>query len=56
MEIIVILFWVLCAIICNQQAKQKGLNVGLWTVLGLLFGIFAVIFVFLQSSKTTASR
>lgn len=43
MELIVVGVWVLCAFVCNRQATEKGLNVGLWTVLGLLFGVFAVI-------------
>jgi len=51
MEIFVILAWVLCAAICYSQATKKGLNVGLWTVIGLLFGIFGVIGVLIAPSR-----
>ena len=53
MEFVTIAVWVLCAVVCNNQAKQKGLNVGLWTILGLLFGIFAVIGVFIAKPTTS---
>jgi hypothetical protein len=43
MEILILAVWVGCAAICYSQAKKKNLNVALWTILGLLFGIFAVI-------------
>lgn len=51
MEIIILLVWVLCAIVCYQQATKKGLSGGLWAVLGLIFGIFAIIAVFLVPAK-----
>jgi glycerol uptake facilitator-like aquaporin len=51
MEILVLLVWVGCAAICYSQAKKKNLNVGLWTVLGLLFGFFAVIGVLVSQPK-----
>jgi hypothetical protein len=53
MNTFVLLVWVLCAIVCYQQAKTKGLNQGLWAVLGLLFGVFAVIGVFLQKDRNS---
>ena len=51
MNTVILLVWVLCAIICYQQAKTKGLNEGLWALMGLLFGVFAVIGVALQKSR-----
>jgi len=53
MNTIVLVVWVLCAVVCYQQAKNKGLNEGLWAVMGLLFGIFAVIGVFLQKDRSS---
>jgi len=52
MEILVLLVGVACAAFCYSQAKKKNLNVGLWTVLGLLFGVFAVIGVSVSSAKS----
>ena len=46
-----IIIWALCAILCGVVANQKKLNVGLWAVLGLFFGVFAVIGVFVQKQK-----
>jgi hypothetical protein len=54
MEIFILLVWVLCAVFCYSQANKKNLNAGLWGVLGLLFGIFAVIGVLIVSPKTKA--
>jgi len=51
MEILILLIWVASAAFCYSQAKKKNLNVGLWTVMGLLFGIFAVIGVSVSSAK-----
>ena len=54
MEIFILLVWVACAAICNSQAKKKNLNVGLWTFIGLLFGVFGVIGVLVVSPKASA--
>ena len=51
MEILILLVWVACAAFCYSQAKKKNLNVALWTVLGLLLGVFAVIGVSVTSAK-----
>ncbi len=51
MEIIILLVWVLCAIVCYQQAVKKNLNGALWAFLGLIFGIFAIIAVFVVPAK-----
>ena len=42
-EVLTIGLWVLCALFTNNQAKKKGLNTGLWTLIGLIFGVFGVI-------------
>jgi hypothetical protein len=54
MSIFVLLVWVACAAFCYSQAQKKNLNVGLWTVLGLLFGFFAVIGVLVQKEQPKA--
>ena len=51
MEIIILAVWVACAAVCYSQAKKKNLNVALWTILGLLFGVFAVIGALVVSPK-----
>jgi hypothetical protein len=51
MEMLILLVWVACAALCYSQAKKKNLNVGLWTFLGLFFGLFAVIAVLVVSPK-----
>lgn len=43
MDLLVIAIWVLCAFIAYGQAKKKGLNAGLWALIGLIFGFFGVI-------------
>jgi drug/metabolite transporter (DMT)-like permease len=35
--------WALCGWACYQMAQSKNRNKELWAVLGVLFGIFAVI-------------
>jgi hypothetical protein len=54
MEVLILLVWVACAAICYSQAKKKNLSVGLWTFLGLFFGVFAVIGVLVASPKSAA--
>lgn len=51
MEILILLAWVGSAAFCYSQAKKKNLNTGLWSVLGLLFGVFAIIGVLVVSPK-----
>ena len=51
MEILILAVWVACAAVCYSQAKKKNLNVVLWTILGLLFGVFAVIGALVVSPK-----
>jgi hypothetical protein len=33
---------IFCPVMCYRQAKKKGLNVLLWAILGLMFGLFAL--------------
>ena len=42
MEIVTILVWVICALICYKLAEKQGRNVWIGAVLGVLFGIFAI--------------
>ena len=43
MDLLVLAVWVLCAYVAYSQAKKKGLNPGLWALIGLIFGVFGVI-------------
>ena len=46
MELIVaLLLWAALAFVCMQIAQKKGRNPTLWFVIGILFGIFAVLVV-----------
>ena len=46
------IIWMIFAGICSGIAKHKNLNQGLWTLLGLFFGIFAVIAIlFVKSNR-----
>ena len=42
-DLFVVLIWIVCAFIAYNQAQKKGLNAGLWAIIGLIFGIFGVI-------------
>lgn len=50
----VILIWIIIGFFTAMVAKSKGQNVGLWLILGLFFGIFALIAVALVQDKTKA--
>lgn len=39
----ILIIWLLCAFICYGLAKEKGRNVYIAIIMGLLFGIFAVL-------------
>ena len=43
MEIISIIVWALCALVCYNQAEKQGRNKALAAVLGALFGVIAVV-------------
>jgi hypothetical protein len=49
--VLLVIIWALCSILCGVVASQKKLNVAMWAVLGLFFGVFAVIGVFVQKPK-----
>ncbi len=49
--IIAIAVLIACVLICREQAERKGYNMDLWAVLGLLFGVFAVVVVLLLPKK-----
>ena len=38
-----LLVWCLCSWACYSIAKSKGRSEALWAVLGILFGVFAVL-------------
>lgn len=42
---------VVMAYVCYDVAKQKGLESSLWAILGLLFGIFALIILVMIPGK-----
>lgn len=39
-----LVYGVVCAVVCAVMAKHKARHIWLWGLLGLVFGIFAVIF------------
>ncbi len=43
MDLLVVGIWVVCAFVAYSQAQKKGLNAGLWAIIGLVFGVFGVI-------------
>lgn len=45
MEIIGILIWLACCGACYKIALDKNRNAGGWLLLGIVFGIFALIVV-----------
>ena len=48
--------WIGCAVACNRIAKSKGFNSGTWTVLGLVFGLFAIIAVLVLPAKNKSAK
>ena len=40
---VALIVWCLCAWGCYTIAKSKGRSEALWAVLGILFGVFAVL-------------
>lgn len=49
--IFVAIVWFLMGFVCYKIADQKGLNKGIWTMLGILFGVFTVMIAILMPSK-----
>ena len=53
MDLLVVGVWVVCAFIAYNQAQKKGLNAGLWAIIGLVFGVFGVIASLIAKPKNT---
>lgn len=49
--IIFLLIPIVCAGICYSVAKKRSADVPFWVVMGLLFGPFALPFVFMAKEK-----
>nr|WP_302598750.1 hypothetical protein [uncultured Cellulosilyticum sp.] len=49
--IFVVMIWFLMGFICYKLAAKKGLNKGIWTMLGVLFGIFTMLIEILMPAK-----
>lgn len=56
MDLLVVGVWVICAFIAYNQAQKKGLNAGLWAVIGLVFGVFGVIASLIARPKNASAR
>ena len=50
MEIVIVLIWIIvCPIFCGIVASNKGRSVGGWVAIGLVLGIFGLIWILLLS-------
>lgn len=49
--ILVALIWISMGIICYKVAAKKGLHKGLWTLFGVLFGVFTLMIEILMPDK-----
>lgn len=48
-----IILWILCSYACYKIAKKNGRNTTLAIIMGLMFGIFAVlIYVFIEEKES----
>lgn len=47
----VVLLWIAFAVGCGFLAKRKGRSAGSWVVVGLFFGVFALIALALMKPK-----
>lgn len=43
MEIISLLIWILCGFVCYKMAETRGRDKTVAAVLGVLFGVFAIL-------------
>lgn len=51
-SIVILLLPVLLSLwVCNSVAKKRGLNVQFWNIMALIFGPFAIPFVFFGKPK-----
>lgn len=51
MKILSILVWVACGVVCYKLAEKQGRNVVLAAVLGLVFGLFAIVGYLIAGNK-----
>ena len=49
MDGLIILMWLACGGLSAYIAQQKNRNVGLWAIMGFLFGIIGVLIIALLS-------
>ena len=42
---LMLLVWIAAAALCGWMASNKGRNVGLWVIIGLLTGVIGVVIV-----------
>lgn len=56
MGAVIVLCWLASAALCGWLADKKGDSVGLWVILGLVFGIFAVAFLALLPTRNAPNR
>lgn len=47
--------WIASAVFCGLLAREKNLNIGLWVVLGILFGIASLVAITGFSKKEPVS-
>jgi hypothetical protein len=51
-----VIIWIGCAVACNRIAQSKGFNTGAWTILGLVFGLFAIIAALVLPAKSRTAK
>lgn len=49
--IFIALVWFLMGFVCYKIAAHKGLSKSIWTLLGVLFGVFTVLIMLLMPDK-----
>ena len=49
MDGVIILAWLACGGLSAYIAQQKNRNVGIWAIMGFLFGIFGLLIIALLS-------
>jgi nitrate reductase NapE component len=53
-SLVTLAVWALCAYACYNIAKSKNRNKELWTILGIVFGLFAVVAISFMSNLPPA--
>jgi cell division protein FtsW (lipid II flippase) len=57
MEIIIVLvIWAAFAVLCAEMARTRNRNTAVWAIMGLLFGVFAVIVLALIGKSDNAAN